>query len=696
VVSSLDDHVSAINTALRDAGHPAHCSKVARASDLREQFQTHLPDLIIAFGSPEDNLLKPIIDLRDAQAPDTPVLLASETVSEDTILEAMSQGALDVVSLKNIPRLQAVTTRELDHGRLRRSLNSVESSAQQYLQELQSLKQGSVESIADIQEGIIVNANPAWLELFGYSTDDDLGGHPIMDLCSVTDRSALKGALAACLRGKWDDSKLCISGLSADDKDFSVEFSLDTAEFDGEPAVRLRVAPALDDAKAPVELVEQAVHCDPLTGLYNGQHFIVRASERAQQAPAGGVRAVAYLRPDRFSRAWDDVGLTGSEAALAHLGRILKEYVQPGDLYGRFGGTVFVVMLERGTMADTEAWAEQLVQNIGATVFEQDERSTALTCSVGLCEVNGEKQDVAKFLTEAEKACRLAREQGGNQMQLSDHSSAVKNEQQEDAAWVQRIRDALMDNRLRLEHQPVASLNNEIDGTFDTLVRMLDEEGNTILPGEFIPVAERTGLIKNIDRWVIGESMAFCAKSNAQLVFVRLSRESVVDESLFEWLQSQLQEHQINSSRICFEVDEEVAGRHLRQTQALAAQVREQGFRFAIEHFGNGNSSQQLLSNIPMEFVKIDGSLMQGLHKNTAVQNTVKELARLAREQHVLTIAERVQDANTMAVLWQLGISYIQGNYVQSSEIVIEDVSQTSVTTRALSLSGEAELEVEA
>lgn len=283
-------------------------------------------------------------------------------------------------------------------------------------------------------------------------------------------------------------------------------------------------------------------------------------------------------------------------------------------------------------------------------------------------------------------ACRKARQNSGNQLTLSESSGAAKKIRQDDTIWVPRIRGALMENRLRLEHQPIAGLNDDIDGAYDTLVRMLDEDGNTILPSEFMPVAERKGLTKNIDRWVIGASFSFCSANNAKLIFVRLSRDSLLDDTLLPWLNTQIKDAGIDPSQICFEVSEDVAVRHLRQSQGLAEGLRSSGFKFAIEHFGKSESSNRTIEKITMDFAKIDGSLMQGLHKNPATQAKVKELARLARDNAVATIAERVQDANTMAVLWQLGVSFIQGNYVQGSEIVIEDTSQSMMTTQALQL----------
>lgn len=685
VVSDKDDHNESVNTALRDAGHAVHCQRINDIGDLSGAIAAAEPDLVVVFKTGDNEAVERSAQMCKSHGAEIPLLLVSDDIHEDSIAAALAAGARDLVSLNNIERFRAVAAREMRTCRLEKSLERVMSSANQYKHELHSLKQVTVEAIADVQEGIIVNTNPAWLELFGYPEDTDLCGYPIMDLCSPADQPALKGGVVACQRGKWQDDVLEITGLNNDGEEFRVEFCLENVEHDGEPAVRMLVKPD-SDPKPSVTLLEKSLQRDQVTGFFNRRHFADTVAKRIGEQPAGGVRAVAYLRIDRFSRATNDIGILGTDTIIAQFSQLLRDYTQPTDIYGYFGGTMFAVLLERGNMDDAEAWADVFVNNVADAVFEHEKRSTVLTCSVGLCELDSAEPDFDKVIAEAERACRAARQKGGNQISLSESSGAAKQVRQDDNIWVPRIRGALMENRFRLEHQPVAGLNSEIADAYDILVRMLDEEGNTILPAEFMPVAERTGMTKSIDRWVIGASISFCLTNRAELLFVRLSRDSVLDESLTDWLQSQLERTQVTPRQICFEVDEQVAIRHLTQTQKLAENLRSMGFRFAIEHFGKTSDSPQVLNRIPMDLVKIDGSLMQGLHKNAEAQAMVRDLAGLARNAGIDTVAERVQDANTMAVLWQLDVSYIQGNYVQKREIVIEDTSQSTVTTRALQL----------
>jgi diguanylate cyclase (GGDEF)-like protein len=695
IITAQEDNVSAINQSLREAGVAAHCTRIEKVATLEDSICAHNPELLLLIAAHNDPKLQQAAELRDRANPKLPLLLVSDLIDEETILTALQNGARDIISINNPARFCAVAKRELHSYRLEKSLEQVMASARQYKQELKSLKLVTLEAIADVQEGIIVNANPAWLELFSF-TDTDLSGQPFMDLCSETDRPAMKGALVACQKGKWLDSKLEIRGVNQESGEFPISLNLAQVEHDGEAAIRIMVIPEQSEDDTPQILIEEALQRDQATGFYNRSHFLNTVDARLAKPPAGGVRAIAYIRPDRFAKAVTDIGLIGTEVIITQLAQILREFIQPNDIYGRFGGTIFTVMLERGTMSDVEAWAEQLLVAINENIFDHENSSTVLTCTIGLCEADSAKQKINELLSEAEHTCKQGRVAGGDRIELSESSGAAKEIRQDDSIWVPKIRGAIMENRLRLEHQTIGSLNDDIDNAYDTLVRMLDEDGNIILPGEFMPAAERTGLCKNIDRWIISASISFCAANNPAIVFIRLSRDSLLDETLPDWISHQAQEKGVTTNKLCFEVAEILAAKHMKQTQNIATTLKKLGCKFAIEHFGKLDDSGRLLPYIPMDFVKIDGSLMQGLHKNQNEQTKVKELARQAHELGIKTIAERVQAANTMAVLWQLGISHIQGNYVQSQEIVIEDKSQAGLTTKAVETNEKARPETKA
>jgi diguanylate cyclase (GGDEF)-like protein len=682
VVSQLDDNLAAINTVLREAGHAVHCTRVADPAALEEAVAEHPPELVLVFADERELDLTGLSAAVFRRNPPIPVIMVRQQVTERMIADALAAGARDVVSLAHRGRLQAVVERELRARRLQAALDGVLSSATQYKQELRNLMKGATEAIADVQEGIVITANPAWLAMLGMEQEAELAGQPFMDLFSDRDQPSLKGAMQACLKGKWTDSALQVTAVRRDNAPLGLELRLERVTVDGEPAVRVIVPAERPAEGAPEDLVEQALWKDPSTGFLVRHHFLEQMAERLRSPVQGGVRAVAYVRPDHFSRVHRDIGLLGTEALIMRLAELLRELVQPNDLCGRFGGTIFALVLERGTMNDVEAWAEQVRKAVASRAFDVDNQSTTLTCTIGLTEAGSDSLGVPELLTAAEKACRAGRDAGGNRVELCDSTSATQKVRTLDATWVPRIRSALMQNRFRLVHQPIASLTEEVQGMFDTLVRMVDEAGNLVLPSEFVPPAERANMIKNVDRWVVGASLSFCATKQPTLVFVRLSRDSVLDDTLPEWLTARLRSLKVAPQRLCFQVSEDVAAAQIKQTRQLAEKLAAAGFLFAVDHVGTGRDSAQLLHHVPMQFMKIDGSLMQGLHRDADQQRKVANLAQVARKLNIRTVAERVEDAKTMAVLWQLGIAYFQGNFVQQRAVVLE--SPPSAAGRAV------------
>jgi EAL domain-containing protein (putative c-di-GMP-specific phosphodiesterase class I) len=185
-----------------------------------------------------------------------------------------------------------------------------------------------------------------------------------------------------------------------------------------------------------------------------------------------------------------------------------------------------------------------------------------------------------------------------------------------------------------------------------------------------MPAAERNELLRPIDRWVLTAAAKF-ARRKACCLFVRLSRASATDDTLLPWLAELIASMQVDPQRLCIEITEDLAAKIPAEVSRLAQGLRKLGLKFALEHFGTGIDPVSLLAALPLNYVKIDGSLMQGLTEDESLQNKVRGFVEAAREKKVETIAERVEDANTMAVLWQLGVQHLQGYLIQAPEEVV-------------------------
>ena len=667
VLSPARDPVEAINSILRRAGHPVHCTWIPALRDLPDALPQINPELLIEVAGPESDL-KSVIGVRDQVAPSVPVVVVAETVDEGVIADAMTAGARDVVSLANPARLAAVLGRELRAFRLERALTSTLKSAHDARNQLESVLQRSNDAIVQVQEGIVIDANPAWLELFG--AKDSLIGHPVMDLFAEATHPALKGALAACLQGRWNDHALKATALLADGKAMPMEIVLALGDHEGEPSVRLVVPARPRDEQKLVEELSQVVHSDQTTGFLYRRELLEALHARLASPSPGGMRCLALVKLDRFAAVERDVGATASEDVLTGIAALLKETLYPNEIVGRFGGVKFLALLERGNENDIQAWGKQLIARVQKHTMRVNDKSVVVTCTVGLSVVPPSEPKLDAIVADAMEACDKGGKQGGNQVHTSGRADVENRVQSYDQVWVKHIKAALMENRFRLAQQPVASLQGDDPQMWDVLIRMVDPQGKEVLPAEFMAAAERNDLLKNIDRWVVGASLSFAAQRRPQCLFVRLSKDTARDATFVEWLDGHIRSTRAEPQRVCFQVTEEVAT-SFPQVRVLAGSLRQRGFRFALESFGSGRDPLSLLGSIPLDFVKIDGALVQALARDSQLQQRVRGLVETATKRTIHTIAERVEDANTMAVLWQLGVQYIQGYFVNAPEEVV-------------------------
>ena len=670
VLSATAEPVHRVNGILRRAGQAAHCTWIPALPDLADAIAQINPELLLLIGADPD-LTALAARVRDQTAPEVPMIAIAEAADQDSVPETMRLGARDVVSLDSPGHLEAVVLRELRSSRLERALNSTLQSAREYRRQLENVLERSNDAIAQVKEGILVEANDSWTQAFGANSREALIGQPVMDLFEPDSHAALRGALSACLSGKWNDHVLQVMGRQRNGQPLALDIILSAGEVEGEPCVRL-IMPARrrDEAQMATHLAD-AVRRDPATGFLHRRAMLESMRERIASAASAGVRQVAQVRLDKFAALEREVGLEGSEQALVEFASLLQSHLLPKDLGGRLGGVSFLVLLERGNGHDSDAWAEQFVERVRSHEFHVGGKSMALTCSVGLGVIPHGNADLSAAIDDAMDACRKARQRGGNQTSLIDRADTDSRVQAYDQVWVKHIRAALLENRFRLVQQPIASLQGDDLQMFDLLVRMLDTQGREVLPSEFMPAAERNDLLRIIDRWVIGASLSLAAQRRPSCLFVRISRDSLLDGTVPEWLDTQLKASRAQPGRVCFQVTEELAAAHRTEVQALAVALKRRGLRFALERFGSGRDPVALLQSIPLDFVKIDGALVQGLTANTALQARITQLVDGARARKILTIAERVEDANTMAVLFQLGVQFVQGYFINEPEQVV-------------------------
>ena len=682
VLTARQDDVELVNRTLRDAGHAAHCHWVQSPSTLDSTLESQLVELIIVNKDSYADSIKQVIQQKDAYMPEVPVIAISASVDEAKIQDAMKHGACDLVSIEKKARLQAVVTRELRAFRVERALNTTINSATEYRRQLNDYMQDSAIAIAYVQEGIVTDVNVAWLKLFRVRVKDEIAGLPLMDNFDPESQAAIKGALVATTKGKWDRSeKLIAKARLGQQESATLEMEFQLTDFDDSPHVQIRIAPPEPKPEEPTKLVHEALKRDPTTLFFHRSEFLERMTKRLDKKPKSGLHVLVFIKPDHFSELCKVVGILPTEDVLSQFAEEIRKRMHPRDVAGRFEGTAIMALLERGSERDAEAWAQQLVEHIHEYDFKVDERSVNLTCTVGVCPISGVYSSLEEMIVAVTEAREQGKKNGGNRVFLNESKDPDTRLRKYDAIWVRMIKAALMENRFRLAQLPIAGLRSDADGMYDLLVRMIDEQGNPLLPSDFLPAAGRNNLMKAIDRWIVTAAMDFCLENNANRVFVRLSRESLQDSSLTEWMKKEFQKRKVEPSKICIQIPEQEAAKYIKPTKVVVEQFRAIGVAFALQHYGVDKNRFQILDILRPDYVKIDGELMHTLTTDTGMQESIRLVAEAAEHRDIETIAERVENANAMAVLFQLGVNYMQGHYVHEPEVVLQEPPSVSQTT---------------
>ena len=420
VLTENQDDVALINGTLRDAGHAVHCHWIKHPNKLGDALTAERVEMLILNCDRFPDSIRQVIKQKDLYNPEIPLIALKTEADEESIEDAMKNGACDLVSFRLKKRMQAVVTRELRALRVERALNSTLQSATEYKRQLKDHMQASNSSIALCQDGIITEVNDAWLALFKSASIDEVIGLPLMDSFDSESQAAIKGALIATIKGRWQpNEKLNAKSqlASGDNNELRLEFR--RFDLDDGPCVQIRIAPPIKLVEEPTKLVHDALKRDPTTLFYHRGQFLDRIKKRLNQKPSSGLHALALIKPDNFTDLRNKVGILNSEDIFAQFAEEARKRMHPRDIAGRFEGIGIMVLLERGSARDAQAWGKQLVEHIRKKTFEIEDKSASMTCTVAVCVANEVYSVHEDFVAATVEAMKL-----GKRPVATPHSSA--------------------------------------------------------------------------------------------------------------------------------------------------------------------------------------------------------------------------------------------------------------------------------
>ncbi|MNK49428.1 putative diguanylate cyclase YegE [compost metagenome] len=436
------------------------------------------------------------------------------------------------------------------------------------------------------------------------------------------------------------------------------------------------------ERKLSQQLSWHATH-DTLTGLINRrefEHLVAGALHTAKQD--GHVHALLYLDLDQFKVINDTCGHGAGDVLLQLLAKMLQAQMRDSDILARLGGDELGVLLPHCPLDHARVIGEQLRQSIRDFRFAWDSRSFELGVSIGMVEISQDSKSMSELLSAADQACYLAKEQGRNRIHVYQESDVMLAQRHGEMLWISRLNEAFAHDYFRLYAMPIVHLHDSQEHHDEVLIRIRNSQGDLILPGAFIPAAERYDMMLSIDRWVIRavcahiesvrdslppiEAMAESRRRAPALYSVNLSGMSLADAGLHDYITEQFVQFAIAPEQLCFEITETAVIANLPKAQVFMRQLKAMGCRFSLDDFGSGFSSFGYLKALPVDYLKIDGVFVRDIASNAINRAMVKAINEVGHVMGLKTVAEYVEDDATLAVIRELGIDYAQGYAVGS------------------------------
>ncbi len=648
----------------RNAGHATRAHRLTSSDDLAEALQQTW-DLLIA--APHSENLEPDEALGAIRrlGKDLPFLQLVADNDGEAITEAMLLGAQDGVPASDEERLLLVAERELRNLEERRARRNAEVALREAERRCQLLLDSSVDAITYAHDGMHIYVNRAYVELFGYSDADDIAGMPMIDLIQGSDQAAFKDFLKTYQQNGDEHAELLCGGVRDDGSQFRARMTFSPASYDGEPCTQVVIRAESDNSELAEKLREISSQ-DLVTGLYNRVHFLELLDHAVQQAvKTGSPASLALLRIDRYANLLGDIGLADSDLLLADCATLLRQHFGEQAQLARFADDSFAALLPQPP-AQAEASLQALLKKVEGHLFDIGGRSVQVTFSIG---VAGISEQSAQAQLVVERALRCTDQlTGGNALNIYDPAEELAAAASR-GNLVAMVQQAIEGNGFQLLFQPIISLHGDEREHYEVSLLLRNPQGEAVPPAEFLAAAEQTGLAARVDRWVLLNAIRQLGEHRARghntRLFIGLGAASLQDPALLPWLSAALKAARLPADSLILQLGEPDAIAYLKQAKLLTKGLAELHCKVSLSRFGGALNPFNTLRHLNVDFVKLDSELLRDL-SDAEQQDKLKTLIAGLHNEAKLTVVPNVDNASVLTTLWQTGVNYVQGLYLQA------------------------------
>jgi diguanylate cyclase (GGDEF)-like protein/PAS domain S-box-containing protein len=572
---------------------------------------------------------------------------------------------------------QKIKAHAIETDLLVNAFHNMQSQVKSRQNRLESILETAGEGIITIDEqGIIETFNKAAQIIFGYQSSEIIGKNLTL-LISRTEFTnndqfvTIRRKLALNNSNKKNNE---VIAKRKNNTTFPLLIKMSELVADGKK-LYTAIVEDVSERKAMLDNLQKIAEHDSLTELYNRFYFmneLERLTERLKRNRKTS-SALFYIDLDNFKYINDTLGHLAGDQLLIEVSILFTAKLRSIDLIARLGGDEFAVIIYDVTEDVAVKIANILRQNMQDYVFNYKKSSIQIGCSIGIAMFDQYIMNKEDLLSRADFACFAAKKAGRNLIHVYSHSDDEKRDiLSSDIGWTKRIKNALQNNRFVFIKQPIYDIKNQKITKYEVLTRMLDESGEQIIPSVFLPIAERFGLINEIDIWVVKHAIKdlsqLIKKSKNISYSINLSAKSFDNDEIISCITHEIEINNISPSLLIFEITETAAIADVGLTVKFIKKLQKLGCKIALDDFGVGYSSFSYLKNLPIDFVKIDGSFIQDISKNEVCLTIVKSINDISHALGKKTIAEFAEDQTTLNLLTEIGIDYAQGFYIEKFE----------------------------
>jgi diguanylate cyclase (GGDEF)-like protein len=415
------------------------------------------------------------------------------------------------------------------------------------------------------------------------------------------------------------------------------------------------------------KLSYQASH-DALTDLINRREFENRLSQLLHRAEEDKTHVVFYLDLDQFKIVNDTCGHHAVDELLRGIAVVMQSYIRKSDVLARLGGDEFGIILEYCEFDLAENIAQSIIQAVGDYRFRWERKTFRIGVSIGIVMLDDNADKLENILKQIDSACYAAKDAGRNRYHFYNESDKKLVQRKKEMDWIVRLDRGHEQNQFTLYAQPIVPVNarRTSKNSYELLIRLIEEDGTIVLPGAFLPAAERYNKMVNIDRWVLSEALSILA-SNPQFLehinycSINISGQSLTDAKFLDFVVDKIASHEDLATKICFEITETAAIINLLQANRNIAILSGMGLRFSLDDFGSGLSSFGYLKTLPIDYLKIDGMFVRDIVNDPIDRAMVKSIHEIGSVMGKTIVAEYVENEDILEELRTIGVHYAQG-----------------------------------